>query len=101
MAYIGMCSFKSWDKAVKSDFSYGIYLYHFPIIQALIASNSAWLLKLSLPLQLLIVFPFALLISALVASASWRFVERPALALRKTYAKTRTVQMDTEAQWKA
>lgn len=101
MAYIGMCSFKSWDKVVKSDFSYGIYLYHFPIIQALIASNSAWLLKLSHPIQLLIVFPVALFISALVASASWRFVERPALALRKNYARTRTVQLDTEAPRKA
>jgi len=101
MAYIGMCSFKPWDRIVKSDYSYGIYLYHFPIIQALIAVNSDWLLKLSHPVQLLIVFPVALLVSALVASASWRFVERPALALRKTYARTRTVHLDAEVQKKA
>jgi len=54
------------------DFSYGIYLYHYPVQQALVAlgaaSGSPWALC---ALSLALVLP--------VAAASWFCIERPAL----------------------
>lgn len=59
----------------KGDFSYGMYLYAFPIQQLLShleVSTQSWLSGL------LITFVGTLLFAIL----SWRFVEKPALALR-------------------
>lgn len=57
------------------DWSYGIYIWHYPIMQALwhfdIARNPLSLALMGIPLTLLI------------AAASWSFIERPSLALRK------------------
>lgn len=60
------------------DFSYGIYLYHFPILQMLVWSlgiRDWWLLSL-------VAAPIVLL----VAAASWHFIEKPALALRRNWS---------------
>ncbi len=59
------------DRHSSADFSYGLYLYSFPIQQALVAGNPGssgwWVLAWSLPLSLL------------AAAASWYAIERPAL----------------------
>lgn len=59
------------DRRLSPDFSYGLYLYSFPIQQAVVAMApgiSGWMVLLwSLPL------------SALAAAASWYAIERPAL----------------------
>jgi peptidoglycan/LPS O-acetylase OafA/YrhL len=92
MVYIGFTAFPLWDRLVKSDYSYGIYLYHFPIIQTLM-----WLLnptafgKLSNPVQLVLLFPLSLVITIGFAALSWRFIEKPALSLRKVFARTEPV----------
>lgn len=60
------------------DFSYGIYLFHFPILQLLVLWTGVrdwWLLALMAALPVL-----------LVAAASWHFVEKPALVLRKRFS---------------
>jgi peptidoglycan/LPS O-acetylase OafA/YrhL len=60
----------------RSDYSYGLYLYAFPIQQALIAANPAitpWIL-IALTTTLALVF----------AVMSWHVVERPFLALKAT-----------------
>lgn len=58
----------------RTDLSYGTYLVAFPITQALVAVGlDAWG---PLPLALM-----ALSITLPVAALSWRFIERPALAL--------------------
>lgn len=57
-----------------NDFSYGVYIYGVPVGQTLLV---AWP---SMPVAALIVATAA--ISLLLAAASWRLVERPALALR-------------------
>lgn len=58
---------------LKNDFSYGIYIYHMPVINALLVagyggSNTALILT---------IIPVALL-----AYLSWRFIEKPALLLK-------------------
>ncbi len=58
----------------RNDYSYGIYIYHMPIINVLLfygISQSIYSLLFTLALT----FAFA--------AASWHFVERPALRLKK------------------
>ncbi len=60
------------------DFSYGVYLWHFPILQLLVMAfgiGSWWVLGLASILPVM-----------LVAAASWHFVEKPALAWRKRHS---------------
>lgn len=66
----------SWRKVTRpGDVSYGLYLYAFPVQQALVASLGAGLGPLAM-------FALALPITYALALASWRLVERPALALK-------------------
>lgn len=60
------------------DFSYGAYIWHFPIIQALVA------LKM-FNVDLGLAFALSLGLTALAAYLSWRFVERPALRKNSHY----------------
>lgn len=57
-----------------TDISYGVYLWSFPVAQALVSLKLALLPWPNAALTLLIVVPFA--------SASWFFVERPFLRLK-------------------
>ncbi|MEP6701418.1 MAG: acyltransferase [Betaproteobacteria bacterium] len=54
----------------RHDYSYGAYLYGFPVQQALIAAG------LSVPLAL---FGCAVIVTLLCAAVSWHAIERPAL----------------------
>jgi peptidoglycan/LPS O-acetylase OafA/YrhL len=64
----------------RGDYSYGIYLYGFPITVLLFhfvpAVRSVWLLP-----------PVAVLATLAVAVGSWHLVEKPALGLRKRLFK--------------
>lgn len=60
------------------DFSYGVYLWHFPILQLLVMAfgfTQWWALGLAAIAPVL-----------LVSAASWHFIEKPALKLRKRYS---------------
>lgn len=57
------------------DLSYGTYLWGFPVQQAIVAT-----VAIASPAAL---FAAALLPTLLLAAASWRFVERPALRLKR------------------
>jgi peptidoglycan/LPS O-acetylase OafA/YrhL len=58
------------------DVSYGLYLYHFPIIQTvLVSSTFVWSSTLSYTLLPVL----ALVISGSIAYTSWRFVEKPSI----------------------
>ena len=60
----------------NTDLSYGIYLYHFPIIQTAIATTTfAWSTHYSVALLSLLV----LTMSAMFAFASWTLVEKPSI----------------------
>ena len=98
MVYVGFVRFPLWDRLVKSDYSYGLFLYHFPIIQTYMFVLQTHITKLPLSLQMLIIFALGLPTTLVFAALSWRFVEKPALSLRKAFAKTRVVAADTLAQ---
>lgn len=65
----------------RHDISYGVYIYHWPVEQALLVElpgiGVAALIALTLP------------ITAALAVASWRFVEEPALRLKKLAPRLR------------
>ena len=57
------------------DLSYGMYIYSFPIQQMIIASIPGVVPRTVMALTVVIALP--------IAFASWRIIERPALALKK------------------
>lgn len=63
--------------ASRGDFSYGLYLYAYPLQQLLIQAFRPWLHPLTLSL-------LALGVTTLFAVLSWRFVERPFLRLKRS-----------------
>jgi peptidoglycan/LPS O-acetylase OafA/YrhL len=58
----------------RNDLSYGVYIYHGPVINCLLATGLAagW-----------IAFPLAVVSTLGLAYASWRLVEKPALNLKR------------------
>lgn len=75
--FIGMMNLPKIKLLSSGDYSYGIYLYGFPISQALVAAlpflrGQGWLT----------VF-VALAVTTVFAVASWHLIEKPALALKK------------------
>jgi peptidoglycan/LPS O-acetylase OafA/YrhL len=71
-----------------TDLSYGIYLYSFPIQQALLARYGT-----SLPMTVLM-SAAAAVISMGFAYLSWRWVERPALSLKSLFERRKTYPTD-------
>lgn len=74
--YLGLHSPRRNEIVLSGDYSYGLYLYGFPVQQAIMAISPAlrhWYLNL------LLAIPCAVM----VAIGSWWLVERPALAQRK------------------
>jgi len=58
----------------KNDISYGVYIYHYPIVNVLLTKNFAGS-ALSIPATMVL--------TAVFAFASWKLIERPALNLKK------------------
>jgi peptidoglycan/LPS O-acetylase OafA/YrhL len=82
MVYLGVQRLPRLKLLPPGDYSYGIYLYGFPIQQALV------LLFPELKVWWLL-FPVATLVVLAFAMASWHVVERPALALKRRVAGER------------
>lgn len=76
-AYIKIPKLNGLQK--MSDISYGIYIYHWSIMQVIAYINpeigTAKLIALAIPL------------TVLISAASWRYVEKPMLANKKSFAE--------------
>lgn len=83
MVYLGMLKIPRVPLLQNGDYSYGIYLFHFPIQQTLVhffpGLREWWLL-----------FPIAATLTILFAAASWHWVEKPSLTLKKHFDFLRT-----------
>ena len=64
----------------KNDISYGVYIYHMPIVNLFLFVNFAW----STAVQIAVIY----LAVILVAGASWFAIEKPALRLKKRSMRT-------------
>ena len=62
------------------DLSYGLYIYGWPVEQALLWTNDGHLAWWQL-------FPMALTVTAVIAFLSWHLIEKPALALKPRRAE--------------
>jgi peptidoglycan/LPS O-acetylase OafA/YrhL len=69
------------------DYSYGIYLYHQPYLQVVLAifPTVAFAPPFGAPFTFILALPFVMGMAWL----SWHFVEKPALALRKRFAPSK------------
>ena len=75
------------DTGRYGDFSYGVYVWGFPVQQvALLAGATGWLAN----------FVIAAPITLVIAAASWRFIEAPALQL-KPARKSASERVDAPA----
>jgi peptidoglycan/LPS O-acetylase OafA/YrhL len=68
----------------KGDYSYGIYLYGFPIQQALVAEFH-WIR------EWYILFPISGILALIFAVISWHFIERPFLQLKYIFREKKMV----------
>jgi peptidoglycan/LPS O-acetylase OafA/YrhL len=59
----------------RGDFSYGLYLYAWPVQQTLIASTGSWLTPATL-------FASAFTVTLILAVGSWHLIERPFLQMK-------------------
>lgn len=87
MAYLGVQPLPRLKLFPQGDYSYGVYLYGFPIQQALVVLFPA--LKIWWAL-----FSAAALVVLAIAMASWHFVERPALSLKRIVTGRREAVLD-------
>ncbi len=74
--YLGMQRIPRVPVLMAGDYSYGIYLYSFPIQQTvvwLLPDERQWFVNLAISAPLAILF----------AAASWHYVEKPCLRLRR------------------
>jgi len=78
VVYLGMLKIPRIPLLQNGDYSYGIYLFHFPIQQTLVhlfpGIREWWLL-----------FPIAAILTMLFAAASWHWIEKPSLKLKKRF----------------
>jgi len=75
LAYARFGSLKRWGR--YGDFSYGLYIYAYPVQQTLVTLFPAWGRSEH--------FAAAYAATLLCAVLSWRFVEAPALSLKKRF----------------
>lgn len=78
IVYLGMLKVPRIPLLQNGDYSYGIYLFHFPIQQTLVhlfPSLREWYLLL----------PTAAILTMLFAAGSWHWIEKPTLTLKKRF----------------
>ena len=82
MLYLGACRFGWFDRLVKDDCSYGIYLYGYPITQAVIFAFGERLSVLPAASRLVVVATLSISVTFAFALFSWRTIEKPFLKLK-------------------
>ena len=78
--FIGLFPFPGFSLIKSGDYSYGIYLYGFPVTQALVAGFAG------LHKNLAMAAPLAVLATGAFAALSWHVVEKHCLKLKRYIA---------------
>jgi peptidoglycan/LPS O-acetylase OafA/YrhL len=79
--FIGLFPFPRFSLIKSGDYSYGIYLYGFPVTQALFAASL--LIGVSLHGNLIVLAPLAVVATGGFAALSWHGVEKHCLKLKR------------------
>jgi peptidoglycan/LPS O-acetylase OafA/YrhL len=91
-AYIGLTKLAPLPYFHRGDYSYGVYIYGFPIQQAIafyFPHLRNWLFSFALAFPLSVAF----------ATMSWHLIEKPALGVRKRFLpKAATLALDDEIE---
>jgi peptidoglycan/LPS O-acetylase OafA/YrhL len=83
--YVGTLDLRWFDRLLNSDYSYGLYLYGYPITQTIVFfALPAGILKHD-AMSTVVLFFATLTLTIIFSAISWRYVERPALKLRKLF----------------
>jgi peptidoglycan/LPS O-acetylase OafA/YrhL len=84
VVYLGVCEFPTFDRAVRgNDYSYGMYLYGYPIAQTVVFFLQPLFFWWPGVLRLTTVMMLSVLCTLLFAVLSWHAIERPALGLKR------------------
>lgn len=85
--YVGEMRFGTFDRLVRSDLSYGIYLYAFPISQMFMFVLKDAVGGLGTGVKAAMLLPLFAIATILFAYLSWIGIERPALRLKSAFAR--------------
>jgi peptidoglycan/LPS O-acetylase OafA/YrhL len=91
--YIGLLRVPKLPILGRGDYSYGVYIFGFPIQQTVVyflPYRTWWM-----------VFIFSCPMTLCVAAFSWHWLEKPALAMRKTFLSESKVTPVPPSQWSA
>ncbi|WP_137959359.1 acyltransferase [Burkholderia sp. 4M9327F10] len=88
LLYLGQMSSLAKFVRPRQDLSYGIYLYGFPCQQMVLSTTTPHLNPYALTVA-------SLALASILAAASWRFIEEPAIALGKTLSKVKFTVLRT------
>ncbi|MFB9262157.1 acyltransferase family protein [Bradyrhizobium erythrophlei] len=88
-AYLGVSKLPRLPFFSKGDYSYGIYLYGFPVQQVV----RVWLPNAPLIVQ----FAVALLLITMFAAFSWHWIEKPILKLRSRFSFVARKRLEPDA----
>lgn len=88
--YLGLTTIKLPAFLTKGDYSYGLYLYHNPLLQIVIGIFPGICLInfYGGVFTVLVTLPFAFML----AVVSWHFIEKPILSLRKKFSFTARIR---------
>jgi len=89
VVYAGMIAFPTFDRLIKSDLSYGMYLYGFPITQAYVFFVGARMAEQGKWTGYAVILLATLVTTAVFSAVSWKYIEKPALALRTRFVPSR------------
>ena len=84
--FVGCCDYSTFDRRIGGDYSYGIYLYGYPITQTVM-----YFLKDRITLgeggKVILLGAISIPLTCLVAFLSWHLIERNCLKLRRLLIK--------------
>ena len=85
--YVGMCRIRL-SRYIKGDYSYGIYLYGYPITQTVVRFLNPHINYYPAMLKIVLTALAALILVSLFAVFSWHCIEKPSLRFKRSVRRS-------------